>query len=56
MTVIEATEKPVTGPSPERTPGPPMVSISGVNKWYVDFHVLKDIDLIVGRGERIVIC
>jgi general L-amino acid transport system ATP-binding protein len=56
MTIIEATERPVTGPSPERTQGPPMVAISGLNKWYVDFHVLKDIDLIVGRGERIVIC
>ena len=28
----------------------------GVNKWFGDFHVLRDIDLTVGRGERIVIC
>jgi general L-amino acid transport system ATP-binding protein len=56
MTVIEATENPLTGLAPKREPGPPMVSISGLNKWFVDFHVLKDIDLIVGRGERIVIC
>ena len=34
----------------------PIVSISGLNKWYGDFHVLRDIDLTVGRGERIVIC
>jgi general L-amino acid transport system ATP-binding protein len=34
----------------------PMIEISGLNKWYVDFHVLKDINLNVGRGERIVIC
>ncbi len=34
----------------------PMIEISGLNKWYVDFHVLKDINLSVGRGERIVIC
>ena len=34
----------------------PIVSISGLNKWYSDFHVLRDIDLVVGRGERIVIC
>jgi len=27
----------------------------GVNKWYADFHVLKDIDLRVQKGERIVI-
>ena len=34
----------------------PIVSISGLNKWYGEFHVLRDIDLTVGRGERIVIC
>ncbi|MDK9696090.1 MAG: amino acid ABC transporter ATP-binding protein [Siculibacillus sp.] len=28
----------------------------GVNKWYGDFHVLKDIDLTVNKGEKIVIC
>ncbi|MCF2523568.1 amino acid ABC transporter ATP-binding protein [Bradyrhizobium sp. G127] len=33
-----------------------MVGISGLNKWFGDFHVLRDIDLSVGRGERIVIC
>ena len=33
-----------------------IVSISHLNKWYGDFHVLRDIDLDVGRGERIVIC
>jgi len=27
-----------------------------VHKWYGEFHVLKDIDLTVNRGERIVIC
>jgi general L-amino acid transport system ATP-binding protein len=32
------------------------VEMRGVNKWYGDFHVLKDIDLQVTRGERIVIC
>ena len=34
----------------------PIVSIKGLNKWYGDFHVLRDINLEVGRGERIVIC
>ena len=34
----------------------PIVSISRLNKWYGDFHVLRDIDLAVGKGERIVIC
>ena len=33
-----------------------IVSISHLNKWYGDFHVLRDIDLAVGKGERIVIC
>ena len=28
----------------------------GVNKWYGQFHVLRDINLSVGQGERIVIC
>jgi general L-amino acid transport system ATP-binding protein len=32
------------------------VQIVGLNKWYGEFHVLKDIDLTVKRGERIVIC
>jgi general L-amino acid transport system ATP-binding protein len=35
---------------------PVAVDISGMNKWYGDFHVLKDINLTVMRGERIVIC
>ena len=34
----------------------PIVSIAGLNKWYGAFHVLRDIDLDVARGERIVIC
>jgi general L-amino acid transport system ATP-binding protein len=34
----------------------PIVSIAGLNKWYGDFHVLRDVSLDVGRGERIVIC
>ena len=33
-----------------------IVTIAGLNKWFGDFHVLRDIDLEVGRGERIVIC
>jgi len=34
----------------------PIVSISGLNKWFGDFHVLRDVDMVVGRGERIVVC
>lgn len=33
-----------------------IVDISGLNKWFGDFHVLRDIDLSVAKGERIVIC
>jgi general L-amino acid transport system ATP-binding protein len=32
-----------------------MIELSGVNKWYGDFHVLKDINLNVGRGEIVVV-
>jgi general L-amino acid transport system ATP-binding protein len=35
----------------------PIISFDKVNKWYSNaFHVLRDIDLQVARGERIVIC
>ena len=34
----------------------PIVSIADINKWYGDFHVLRDINLDVAKGERIVIC
>src|SRR5215470_6610955 len=33
-----------------------MVKLEGVNKWYGQFHVLKNINLTVKKGERIVIC
>ena len=33
-----------------------MVEMHKVNKWFGDFHVLKDIDLAVGRGEKYVVC
>ena len=32
------------------------ISINKMNKWYGSFHALRDIDLNVHRGERIVIC
>ena len=34
----------------------PAVEMIGVHKWYGDFHVLKDINLRVDKGERIVVC
>jgi len=33
-----------------------VIQLEKVNKWYDDFHVLKDIDLTVQKGQRIVIC
>jgi len=32
------------------------IEIVGLHKWYGDYHALRDINLKVGRGERIVIC
>ena len=33
-----------------------MINMDNVNKWYGSFHVLRDINLTVHKGERIVIC
>ena len=32
-----------------------VIQMNGINKWFGQFHVLRDIDLTVFRGERIVI-
>ncbi|MGB5202493.1 MAG: amino acid ABC transporter ATP-binding protein [Sedimenticolaceae bacterium] len=47
--------------SPSPGPGPVVsdeltIELRGVHKWYGQFHVLKDINLEVQKGERIVIC
>ena len=34
----------------------PIIVMRDVNKWYGEFHVLRDINLQVDNGERIVIC
>jgi general L-amino acid transport system ATP-binding protein len=34
----------------------PIIEFDKVNKWYGQFHVLRDIELRVAKGERIVIC
>ena len=33
-----------------------IIQLSGVNKWFGDVHVLRDVDLAVKQGERMVIC
>jgi general L-amino acid transport system ATP-binding protein len=42
--------------TPAATTGEPIIRIEKLNKWYGQFHVLKDIDLNVARQERIVVC
>ena len=39
-----------------QTPGSGIIQIEGLNKWFGEFHVLKDISLRVRGGEKIVIC
>ena len=33
-----------------------VIQLDKVNKWFDDFHVLKDIDLTVTKGQKIVVC
>ena len=44
-------DKPEAGPREE-----PIIEIRGLQKWFGEFHVLKDINLTVHRQEKIVIC
>lgn len=32
------------------------IKIKGMHKWYGEFHVLKDINMTIRRGERVIIC
>nr|WP_280952107.1 amino acid ABC transporter ATP-binding protein [Salinicola halimionae] len=48
----EATASRTTAPGSDG----PMIEIDHLNKWYGSFHVLRDINLTVTKGERIVIC
>jgi general L-amino acid transport system ATP-binding protein len=56
MALSEVSGKPIDTTAPERRLDRPIIEISGLNKWFGEFHVLKDIDLTVGTGERIVVC
>ncbi len=51
MTAQPANRVPMTD-----TKADPAVQMLGVHKWYGEFHVLRDINLHIDRGERIVIC
>ena len=46
---------PSTPTPPPPKGGDPMVNISGVNKHFGDLHVLKDINLTVGKGDVVVV-
>jgi ABC-type polar amino acid transport system ATPase subunit len=37
-------------------PAAPAIEIAGLNKWFDDLHVLKDIDLEIRTGEKVVVC
>ncbi|MDB5376973.1 MAG: glnQ [Rubritepida sp.] len=39
-----------------RKGAPPAITLSGVNKWFGALHVLRDINLDVALGERVVVC
>jgi general L-amino acid transport system ATP-binding protein len=42
--------------SQQQTAEQPIIEVIGMHKWFGDFHVLKDINLQVQNGERIVVC
>jgi general L-amino acid transport system ATP-binding protein len=39
-----------------RTSHGPIIDLRSVNKWYGEFHVLRDVSLSVGAKERVVVC
>jgi general L-amino acid transport system ATP-binding protein len=41
---------------PKGSPNDPIIEIINVNKWFGSLHVLKDINLKVNQGEKIVVC
>ena len=45
-----------TSGAPASSSDEKIITISAMHKWFGDFHVLKNINLEVNRGERIVIC
>ena len=48
----------MSGPSivEEVPPGQSMIALQGVSKWFGDFQALKEVDLEVRSGERVVVC
>jgi len=57
MSEVHVAEEDLHHPTKEMTVGEEvMIEITGMHKWYGQFHVLKDINLTVNKGERIVVC
>ncbi|MBU2514652.1 amino acid ABC transporter ATP-binding protein [bacterium] len=46
----------VNKPSEKTDSGTPAIKVTGLNKWFDEFHVLKDISLSISEKEIIVIC
>ncbi len=46
----------MTDQADEQVSNGPIIQIEEMHKWYGQFHVLRDINLVVKRGERFVIC
>ena len=51
--MADAIDKTVRADSPDD--GDKIIEIDGLNKWYGDFHVLKDINMSVNKGEVVVV-
>ena len=46
----------MVGSAAETRVGAPIIELRHVDKWFGDFHVLRDLNLEVKKGERVVVC
>src|SRR5271165_1959507 len=51
----DAKAVPTPGPVPGTVSGT-VIELQSVHKWYGEFHVLRDINLQVQKGEKVVVC
>ncbi len=60
MGTLMTEQTPITGAVSSAAAGseqqPDIIRVESMHKWYGEFHVLRDINLTVKQGERIVIC
>ena len=52
---MQTSETTTTGPA-AADDGGAMIQLDRVNKWYGQFHVLRDVTLQVNKGEKVVVC